>query len=97
MNHDKLINWDNEAFYIINLKKFDQILEKERESNYFDEWNMERWMEEIVSLNKIKNIVKIHKSLRRLKMMWYDIEWNKRKIQKYFNIYFNYYSHLVLN
>lgn len=20
MNHDKLINWDNEAFYIINLK-----------------------------------------------------------------------------
>lgn len=60
MNHDKLINWDNEAFYIINLKKFDQILEKERESNYFDEWNMERWMEEIVSLNKIKNIVKIH-------------------------------------
>lgn len=60
MNHDKLINWDNEVFYIINLKKFDQILEKERESNYFDEWNMERWMEEIVSLNKIKNIVKIH-------------------------------------
>lgn len=60
MNHDKLINWDNEAFYIINLKKFDQILEKERESNYFDEWNMERWMEEIVSLNKIKNIDKIH-------------------------------------
>lgn len=57
MNHDKLINWDNEAFYIINLKN--SILEKEGESNYFDEWNMERWMEEIVSLNKIKNIVKI--------------------------------------